>query len=86
MDKVFLIRNEEVYDFEEFHHKTRGFKNHDDAKREFDALKESIKNEYKGEIESGWIVEESETQLQIYQDGEYPEYHHCIFIEEIEVN
>ena len=38
MDKVFLIRNEEVYDFEEFHHKTIGFKNYDDAKREFDAL------------------------------------------------
>lgn len=82
MEKVWIITIDEVDDFVHYHHSPLVFANEARARERLNAIKEDNK---KGATEEGWVIEESQDCIDIYEDGCYAQYHYSAVLEEVDI-
>lgn len=80
--KVYLITIHEVYEFENFPHTSQAFIKKEDAKKEFDRIVKNAKNMASSE---DYTYDLGQNGASFYREGEWPEYHYDVELEEIEV-
>ena len=81
--KVYIIIINEVYDFEEMNHEPRVFATKESA---FDAMRDIISNAKEEYGDDFNTIEETETSIEMYDDGTYAQSHYVAYIKECEVN
>lgn len=84
MKKIWVLVREEVIDFVNYHTTPQAFSDSETAREMFDMYKKSVVKEYADEIEDGWIVEEGDNYLEVY-DEEYSKNHYRLDLYEVEV-
>jgi len=76
MEKIWIITVDEVIDYEDSQIPPVAFKNESDARKEFERLKNEIKEEYAEDIEEEYVsCNEDENWIDIYGDS-YAEEHY----------
>lgn len=83
MEKVWIIRFDDVAEFETLDHKTEAFSTYEKAKKRFDKIVADAKSDDSwGE---GWEVQEDEKSYETYPEGYWGTDHYAVYIEEVEV-
>lgn len=79
--KVYVITIHEVYEFENFPHDSYAFMHEDEARKEFDRL---VKNAQEMALIEDYEFDLNEDSASFYREGEWPEYHYDVKLEELE--
>lgn len=81
--KIYIVRIDDVADYETLHHDLEAFYKKDDAKKRFDEILADAKSE---DWLDDWETEETEDSFSAWPNGEWGTDHYEITIEEVEVN
>lgn len=80
--KIYVITIHEVYEFENYPHRPIAFVKEEDARKEFDRI---IKNAKEMAETEDYDFDLGESCASFYRDGEWPEYHFDVNLEEVKV-
>ena len=80
MEKVWIIRFDDVVEFETFYHKTEVFSTYERAKKRFDKIVANAKSDDSWGV--GWEVKEDEKSYETYPQGYWGTNHYAVYLEE----
>ena len=86
MKKIWVIVIDEVSDYVDYNHKPKAYSKEEDARKEFESLKEEMKSDYKDELKDGWCLDEGRNSCEVYNDGWYAQDHYSIHLYDVEVD
>ena len=83
MREIFVITIEEVCDYENFVTPHMAFENEKDAKERFRELTEDIKEDYAEELQDGWVIDETEKIVDVYDPENYAKDHYTARLQQV---
>lgn len=70
--KVYVVKREEVDDYDKVDYMCRTFLNYDDARKCYDSELDAARDDF---ADSDWVVEETDSHFEAYDDGYYARNH-----------